>query len=248
MSSAADLKHDTPLAALAMFGAIALGVGVPQQFLPPYDAISIAGSSVLAAFAAALVGAVERDVSRIETAIAAFLATMACASVDWRTGHLADRSLEEISIPAAASAVVAAVWGRLPGIATSRAGRIAFALFISAAILAALVLGGLALHRATGWSLTPLPWIGGAASGAFLAWRVPWLSRTDACIGIFLSMLVAGVGLVPAAPGELPPGGIMLIVVIASTMMAGVGGYLHHRVALRLAKRSLPTARARDRA
>lgn len=235
------------LAVLAMLGAVALIVGLPQQFVQ-FDNLAMLAPFPAGA-AAAVVCGVDRDITRGEAVVASLIATSLCVGIDWRTGHIAQLPLETIAIPILASAGIAAALARQADLADSRMRRVLYALFVSGGVLAVLALAGVALHRATGWKLNVLPWLGGAGSGALLAWRAPQLTPAQVCTGIYLALVAAGMALVPTAPEEIPTFAIILVLVLGiSAIVTGIGGVAHHFVTKRLQRRVLPPARAREKA
>jgi hypothetical protein len=246
-----DLKHDVPLAALAVFGAVGLVVGLPQRFLET-EVLALVLAPAASALAAIVVCTMDRDVAWHEAAIAAALATVAAIEIDWRTGGWSAHPVWHLPIAVIASAGLAAVAAAYSRPTRSLAPRVAYALFVTGGIVAVLALIGLAAFRAIGFRLTVLPWAAGAAAGALLGARVPQLTRGEAVAGIFVAMLAAGLALVPAAPTEVPGIGIAVIVVVIAGMMAAVGAAAHRwstdRAAMRARSGELPTAQLRDKA
>jgi hypothetical protein len=230
-----------------MLGAVALIVGLPQQ-LVRFDNIGML-APLPAAAAAAVVCGVDRDITKGEAAVASLIATSLCLGIDWRTGYITQLPVEEIAVPIAASAGIAVMLARDNALADSRTKRVLYALFVTGGVLAALVLTGIALHRATGWKLKALPWLASASSGALLAWRAPQLTLAQVVAGIYLAMVCGGLALVPAAPDEIPTIGIIFVLVLGiAAIMTGIGAVAHHLVTKRLHGRALPTARLRDKA
>ncbi len=247
MGQRADQRHDVAIVSLAMFGATALVIGLPQRMIMFPASLAAALATIAALGATWVICAVEEDVTPWEAAIAAGIAIPLCTGVDWFSASWAPRDPARVAIAAVGGALGAALIARHRGSSTA-VRRVAFAALVSGGVLAALVLLALGLNKLTGAKLDFVPWLAAAGASALLAWRVPQLTTGTVCAGLGLALGLGGLTLLPGLNPQLPIAMIVLILAVMGGMILLGASWLHGVTTRKLgARRVIATAHARER-
>lgn len=248
MGRRVDQRHDVGMVALAMFGATALVVGLPQRAIAFPTPLATALAAIVALAAAWVICAVEEDVTPWEAAIAAAIAIPVCTGVDWFSATWVTRDPVQVAVAAGGGALGAALIARHRSSSTA-VHRVAFAALVSGGVLAALALLALGLNKLTGAKLDFVPWLAAAATSALLAWRVPQLTTGTVCAGLALALGLGGLTLLPGLNPQLPIALIVLILAAMGGMIILGAGWLHGVTTRKVAaRRVLAAARAHERA
>ncbi|MBL0214756.1 MAG: hypothetical protein IPQ07_12820 [Myxococcales bacterium] len=247
MGQRADQRHDVAIVALAMFGATALVIGLPQRMIMFPAALATALAAIAALGAAWVICAVEEDVTPWEAGIAAAIAIPLCTGVDWFSATWVTRDPVLVAVAAVGGALGAALIARHRG-SSSAVHRVVFAALVSGGVLAALALLSLGLHKLTGVHLDFVPWLAAASASALMAWRAPQLTTNTVCAGLGWHSGSAGWRCSPGLNPKLPLALIVLVLAVMGGMIVLGAGWLHGVTTRKLgARRVLATARARER-